>query len=160
MEGINNESVEILMNNTSKDKIKDLKNSIDEGKFEKNSSNGSVSNFKHLISRTLIWFIIFFIIYYLLFIKSAVKNKINVFKAAIKKFLKLVFYVLVGFTSVAISSKVIIGEIILNPILIFIVVIFICEGITLLIIRKDKLKVKDSLISTLMMMAIIIYSQY
>ena len=152
------------MNNTSKDKIKELTNNIDESKFEKNSSNKFLSNFKHLISRTMIWFIIFFIIYYLLFMKlfmkSVARNKMRIFKAAIKKFLKLIFYVLAGFASVGISSEIIIGEIILNPILIFITVIFICEGITLLIIRKDKLKVKDSLISTLMMMAIIIYSLY
>ncbi|BCZ48185.1 hypothetical protein psyc5s11_42520 [Clostridium gelidum] len=160
IEGISSKSVEILTNNTSQEKIEKLINNTEDSKFEKSFSNIFLANFEHLILRTMVWFVIFFIIYYLFFNKASVKDKMSLFKVAIKEFLKLMFYVLVGFIGVAVRSNIIKGLENLNPIIIFIVMILICESITLLVIRKDKLKVRESLISTLMMMAIIIYSQY
>lgn len=159
IEGVSSKAIEILTNNTSKEQIEKVTNSIDERKFEKSLPNIFLANFKHLVSRTILWFIIFSVIYYLFVLKAAVKSKMRIFKIAIQKFFKLVFYVLVGFIAVAVSSIIMAGNKTLNPIMIFITVILVCESITLLIIRKDKIKVRDSLISTLMMMAIIIYSQ-
>jgi hypothetical protein len=160
IESISSKAVEILTNNTSQEKIRKLINNADDSTLGKSFPNIFLANFGHLISRTIVWFVIFFIIYYLFVMKATAKNKLSLFKVGIKKFFKLMFYVLVGFISVAVSSNSIKGFKISNPIIIFIVVISICEGITLLIIRKDKLKVKDSFISTLMMIPIIIYSQY
>lgn len=160
IEGVSVKAIEILTNNTNKEQIEKVTSTIDESKFENSLSNMFIANFKHLISRTIAWFVIFFITYYLFVMKAACESKMNLFKAAIKKFIKLVFYVLIGFMAVAVSSKIMIGNKTLNPIMIFITMIFICEGITLLIIRKDKLKVRDSIISTLMILPIIIYSQY
>ncbi|MFW2491246.1 helix-hairpin-helix domain-containing protein [Clostridium chromiireducens] len=160
IEGVSREAIEILTNNTNKEQIEKVKSTIDERKLEKSFSNMFIANLKHLISRTMVWFVIFFITYYSFVMKTTVKSKIGVFKVAIKKFFKLMFYVLVGFISVLVSSNIIIGNKTLNPIIIFITVTFIGEVITLFIIRKDKLKVRDSIISTLMIIPIIIYSQY
>jgi hypothetical protein len=160
IEGISSKAVEILTNNTSQEKIQELMNSIDEGKMQNSFSNIFLANFKHLILITLLWFIIFFVVYYLFVMKAKVKDKMSLFKVASKKFLKFIFYVAVGFIGVGTRSTIFIENKILNPIVIFIIVICICEGITLLLIRKDKVKVRDSFISTLMMMSIIIYSQY
>ena len=99
IEGISSKAIEILTNNTSKEKIEKVTNNIDESKFEKSFSNIFLANFKHLILRTIVWFVIFFITYYLFVMKATVKNKMSLFKVAIKKFFKLMFYVLVGFIS-------------------------------------------------------------
>ena len=160
IEGVSGKAIEILTNNTSKEQIEKVTRTIDESKFEKSFSNMFIANLKHLVSRAIFWFIIYFVVYYLLRLKATVKSRKSIFKVAIQKFFKLMFYVLIGFMAVAVSSIIIIGNKILNPIIIFIIVILICECITLLIIRNDKLKVRDSIISTLMMIPIIIYSQY
>lgn len=160
IEGVSGKAIEILTNNTSKEQIEKVTNTMDESKFKNSFSTMFIASFKHLISRAMVWFVFFFITYYLFVMKNTAKNKMSTFKVAIKKFLKLIFCVLVGFISVIVSSNIIIGDKTLNPMLIFITVIFISEGITLLRIRKDKLKVRDSIISTLMMIPIIKYSQY
>lgn len=160
IEWVSGKAIEILANNTSKEQIEKVTSTIDESKFEKSFSTMFIANIKHLISRAIFWFIIYFVVYYLFILKAAVKSKKSIFKVAIQKFLKLIFYVLIGFMAAAVSSIIIIGNKTLNPIIIFITVIFIYEGITFLAIRKDKLKVRDSIISTLMMMPIIIYSLY
>lgn len=160
IEGVSSKVIEILTNNTNKEQIEKATSTMNESKFEMSFSKMFIANFKHLILRTILWFAIFFITYYLFVMKAALKSKKSIFKAAIKKFLKLMFYALIGFISVAVSSNIIKGLKLSNPIIIFILVIFICECITLLIIRKDKLNVRDSIISTLMMIPIIIYSIY
>lgn len=160
IEGVSGKAIEILTNDTNKEQIEKVKSTVDEREFEKSSSTMFIANLKHLISRAMIWFVVFFITYYLFVMKTTVKSNMSLFKVAIKKFFKLMFYVLVGFISVLVSSNIIIGNKTLNPIIIFITVIFIGEGIILFIIRKDKLKVRDSIISTLMIIPIIIYSQY
>jgi competence ComEA-like helix-hairpin-helix protein len=160
IEGVSDKAIEILTNKTNKEQIEKVKSTINEREFETSFSKMFIANFKHLISRAMVWFVIFFITYYLFVMKTTAKHKMSIFKIAIKKFFKLIFYVLVGFISVIVSSNIIIGDKTLNPILIFIAVIFISEGITLIRIRKDKLKVRESIISTLMMIPIIIYSQY
>lgn len=161
IEGVSGKAIEILTNNTNKEQIEKVTSTtMDESRFKMNFSKMFIANFKHLILRTMEWFVIFFLTYYLFVMKATFKSKKSIFKVAIKKFLKLMFYVLIGFMAVAVSSIIIIGNKILNPIIIFSVVILICEGITLLIIRKDKLKVRDSIISTLMMIPIIVYSIY
>lgn len=119
-----------------------------------------ISNLKHLISRAIIWFIIYFLVYYLFRLRITAKSKKIIFKVVIQKFFKMMLYVLIGFMAVAVSSIIVIGNKSLNSIAIFITVILICEGITVLIIGKDKLKAIDSIISTLMMSTIIIYSIY
>lgn len=159
IEDVRGKAIEILTNNTNKEQIEKVTSTINESKFGMSFPKMFIANFKHLILRTMLWFVIFFITY-LFVMKGALKSKKSIFKAAIKKFLKLMFYVLIGFMGVAVSSIIIIGNKILNPIIIFIVVILICEGTTLLIIKKDKLKVRESIISTLMMILIIIYSIY
>ncbi len=160
IEGVSYKAIEILKNNTNKEQIEKVTSTMNESKFEKSFSTIIIANLKHLISRTMMWFVIFFITYYLFVMKASFKSKKSIFIAAIKKFFKLVLYVLIGFMAVAVSSIIIIGNKTLNPIIIFIAVIFIYEGITLFAIRKDKLKVRDSIISTLMMTPIIIYSIY
>jgi len=109
---------------------------------------------------TILWIIIFSIIYYLFVIKDVIKEKKKLFKIMMKNFFKLIFYALIGFIAAGVSSNIMDGNKKFNPVIIYIVLIFICEGVTLLIIRKDKIKLKHSVISTLMMMAIIIYSLY
>ncbi|OOM68194.1 helix-hairpin-helix domain-containing protein [Clostridium sp. BL-8] len=160
IEGVSGKAIEILTNNTNKEQIEKITSTMNESKFEKSFSTIFIANFKHLISRTIMWFVIFFITYYLFAMKASFKSKKSIVIAAIKKFFKLALYVLIGFMAVAVSSIIVIGNKTLNPIIIFIAVIFIYEGITLLVIRKDKLKVRDSIISTLMIIPIIIYSQY
>ncbi|MZK52676.1 helix-hairpin-helix domain-containing protein [Clostridium beijerinckii] len=160
IEGVSDKAIQILTNNTSKEQIEKVTKTMNESKFEMSFSKMFIANFKHLILRTMMWFVIFFITYYLFVLKAAFKNKKIIFKIAIIKFLKLVFYALIGFISVAVSSNIIKGLKLSNPIIVFVTVIFICESITLFVIRKDKLKVRDSIISTVMMIPIIIYSQY
>lgn len=160
IEGVSDKTIEILTRSTSKDEMRRVKSTMDESKLEKSFPAIFIASLKHLISRTMIWFVIFFITYYLFIMKAEFKNKKGIFIAAIRSFLKLVLYVLTGFMAVAVSSIIIVGNKTLNPIIIFMAVIFIYEGITLLVIRKDKLKIRDSIISTLMMIPIIIYSQY
>jgi len=160
MDGVSNKAIEILTNNTSKDHIEKVTKNIDESKLEKSLSNLLLANFKHLGLMTILWFIIFSIIYYLFVIKDVIKEKKKLFKIMMKNFFKLIFYALIGFIAAGVSSNIMDGNKKFNPVIIYIVLIFICEGVTLLIIRKDKIKLKHSVISTLMMMAIIIYSLY
>ncbi|EJO5348006.1 hypothetical protein NRP93_002107 [Clostridium botulinum] len=87
-------------------------------------------------------------------------NKKILFKIAIKKFFKFIFYVFLALASVLISSSIVIGNKIFNPIIVFLILTFICESITLFTIRKNKINIKNSFISTLMIMTIIIYSLY
>lgn len=158
MDGISSNTMEVLNKSTSKDEIERITRSINTSNMEKGLSNIFIANLMHLGVRFVLWFIVFSIVYHFIFIKNYVKDKKKIFKLMIKNFFKLLFYVLAGFIATGISSKIMVGDKILNPITIFLIFIGICEAITLLIIRKDKLKVKRSVVSTLMMLAIIIYS--
>ncbi|RXI57952.1 helix-hairpin-helix domain-containing protein [Clostridium tetani] len=164
IERISEETVETLKSSSSEEKFKkatkELENSLSKGKFEKNFSNIFYANFKHLIFRTLIWFIIFFITYYVLIVKDPYKEKKYLLKVVIKNFSKFIFYVLLGIIAVMASSNIFIKNKALNPTIVFTAIIFICEGITLLTLRKNRIKVRNSLISTLMISAIIMYSLY
>jgi competence ComEA-like helix-hairpin-helix protein len=156
--GISGNTIEILNKITSKDEIERITTSIKQINMEKSLSNIFVANLIHLGFRFMLWFIIFSIIYYRIIIKNNVKDKKKIFKLMVKNFFKLLLYVLAGFIATGISSKIMVGNKILNPIMLFLIFIGICEAITLLIIRKDKQKVKSSVVSTLMMLSIIIYS--
>ena len=160
IEGISSKAVETLKNSSSKEEIEKANKQINQGGFENNFYKIISANLKHLILRSLIWFVIFFAIYYLLMMKSIVKNEKSLLKTAISRFFKFIFYVLIGFIGVIVSSNIYLGDKALSPIIVFIALIFICESITLLALRKDSIKVRNSLISTLMMMMIIIYSLY
>lgn len=160
IEGISRKAVETLKSNSNKEKIEKLSKQMDEGKFENSFYKILSANLKHLIIRTMIWFFVFFISYYLLMMRVEIICKKNLVKTAISKFFKFIFYVLGGLIAVIVSGNIYIGNETLNPIIVFIVLIFICESIVLLILRKDKIKVRNSLISTLIMMLIIIYSLY
>lgn len=156
--GISSNTIEILNKSTSKDEIERITKSIDQINMEKGLSNIFVANLMHLGFRFMLWFIIFSIIYHLIIIKNNFKDKKKIFKLMVKNFFKFLFYVLAGFIATGVSSNIMVGNENLNPIMLFLIFIGICEAITLLIIRKDKLKVKRSVVSTLMMLSIIIYS--
>jgi DNA uptake protein and related DNA-binding proteins len=156
--GISNNTIEILNKSTSKDEIERITKSKEQIYMENSLSNIFVANLMHLGFRFMLWFIIFSIIYHLIIIKNNLKDKKRIFKIMAQNFFKLLFYVLAGFIATGVSSNIIVGNKNLNPIIIFIIFSGICEAITLLTIRKDKLKVKNSVVSTLMMLSIIIYS--
>jgi len=158
IDGISSNTIEILKKSTSKEEIERITESVDESKLGKSYTNLFLANTMHLGFRFMLSFIIFSIIYHFLIIKNNVKDKKKTFKLIAKNFFKLLFYVLAGFIATGVSSIIIVGNVNLNPIMLFLIFIGICEAITLLIIRKDKLKVKRSVVSTLMMMLIIIYS--
>ncbi|WML34486.1 helix-hairpin-helix domain-containing protein [Clostridium sp. OS1-26] len=164
IEGISKRSAETLKSSSSEERIKEVSKELEkkfgEGKFEKSFSNIFSANLKHLISRSIIWFIVFFIIYYVLVMRNRYKDKKNLFKTAAKKFFKFILYVLLGIIATVVNGNIFIGNKTLNPIIVFTALIFICEGITLLALRKDSIKVRDSFTSTLMMMVIIMYSLY
>ena len=158
IDGISSNTIEILIKSTSKDEIERITKNIDKSNKGKSISNIFLANMVHLGFRFILWFIIFSIVYHFIIIKNHVKDRKQIFELMVKKFFKLIFYVLAGFIATGVSSNIMVGNKNLNPILLFLIFIGICEAITLLIIRKDKLKVKRSVISTLMMMSIIIYS--
>lgn len=156
--GVSGKSIELLKKSTSKEEIERITKSIDENNLGKNLSKIFLANLTHLGFRFIMWFIIFSILYDFTVIRKDIKDKKKIFKIMVKNFFKLIFYVLSGFIATGVSSNIMGGDENLNPIMIFLIFIGICEAITLLIIRKDKLKVKRSVVSTLMMLSIIIYS--
>ncbi len=158
IEGISKGSVEILKNSNSKQKLEKVKNELQNfsSKLDSKLYNIVFRNFKHLILRTLAWLGIFLSTFYLLFARKVIKNKSDLFKFVIKKFFKFILYVLLGFVSAFTGNAIMKKS--FNPIIIFLLAALILQGITFLIIRKDKIKVKDSFISTIMLMTIIIYS--
>ncbi|WP_027624579.1 helix-hairpin-helix domain-containing protein [Clostridium lundense] len=160
IKGITKASVEILKNSSSKEKLKKVKNELKNisRNIENKVFNIALGNFKHLILRTVEWLVIFLIFYYLIIARKTIKNKNDLFKSIAKKSFKFIFYVLLGLTSAFASNAIWIGNKNLNPIIIFMLLIFILQGIGFLIIRRNKVKLKDSFISTIMLMIIIIYS--
>lgn len=158
IDGISSKTIELLIKSTSKDEIEKTTRDIDPSIIEKSFSKIFLANIIHLGTRFILCFIIFSIVYHFFFIRNKVKDKKKIFKLVVKNFFKLLFYVLAGFIATGISSNIMVGDENLNPITIFLIFIGIYEAITLLIIRKDKLKVKRSVVSTLMMLSIIIYS--
>lgn len=156
--GISSKTIELLKESTNKEEIERITNSIDPINIEKSFSNIFLANIIHLGFRFILWFIIFSIIYNFIPIKNDITDKKKIFKLMVKSFFKLLFYVLAGFIATGVSSNIMVGNQNLNPIIIFLIFIGICQVITLLIIRKDKLKVKRSVVSTLIMLPIIIYS--
>jgi competence ComEA-like helix-hairpin-helix protein len=160
IEGISKGSVEILKNSSSKQKLEKVKNELENFsiKIDNKLSNIVLGNFKHLALRTSAWLAIFLITYYLLFARKVIKNKRDLFRFMIKKSSKFILYVLLGFIAAFAGNAIWMRNKNLNPIIVFVLFAFILQGITFLIIRKNKVKVKDSFTSTIMLMTIIIYS--
>lgn len=156
VKGISTKSVEILKNNSDRDKIKAL-NIIDENKFK--FSNLFIANIEHLIVRSLIWFIIFMLVYYII-IRYALKISINNlrFKIIVVKFFKFILYIFLGLISLIVGSTVIIHNRSLNVLIVILILILIIQSITILFIRKNKVKVRESLISSLIILVIVMYS--
>ncbi len=156
IEGISRNTLETLEVNSSKEKLEKISKEIEERQFQKNFSKIFSANLKHLGLRTILSFAAFFILYFIWMRKVEVNYKKNLFKNVTLKFLKFTFYVVLGLSSVVVGMR----TKPINPILMFTLLVFICEGITFLIIRKNSIKVRDSLLSTLIMMILILYSLY
>lgn len=161
IEGISSGAVQALKTNSSKETIEKISCKFTEGKLENSLYKIFVASFIHLIYKTIILFVMFFLVYYLLTVRFKIKNRKSLTVFTIKKFLKFLFYVLIGMVSAFFGNgNVIIKGHTLNPIITFVVLIFLCEFITLLFVKKDNFKVKDSLLSTIMMSIIVIFSLY
>lgn len=159
IEGISKNSVEILKNSSSKEKLKNAKSELENftSNLDSKISNIVFGSVKHLVLRALVWLVIFLSTFCLLFDRKVIKSRRELFKFIIKKSFKFILYVLLGGIS-AFAANAIWTKKSLNPIMIFVLVVLILQGITFLIIRKNKVKVKDSFISTIMLMTMIIYS--
>lgn len=160
IEGLSEGAVETLKVSSSEEEIKKVTKELSEGNLQESFSNILLANLKHLIFRTMLWFIIFFISYYTLLMKNSFEEKKSLLRVVLKSFFKFILYVLFGIIAAVASGNIFIGNKALNPMMIFAVFIIICEGITLLIVRKNSIKVRNSFISTLIIMSIIIYSLY
>lgn len=158
--GISKGSVETLKNSSSKQELEKVKSKIENfsSKIDNKFSNMFLSNFKHLILRTIEWLVIFLLSYYLLIARKVIKSRSHLFIAMIKKSSEFILYVLFGLASAFAGNAIWMKNRDLNPIIVFMLLVFIFQGIAFLIIRKNKAKVKDSFISTAMLMLIIIYS--
>lgn len=112
------------------------------------------SYFTHLLIRSIILFAIFFAVYSQVILK---RRKVYI-KSAVKQLLKFLLYVLTGLISAAASSVINIQNTSIHPVGMFVIIILAMEAVKLLILRKNAVKFKDSLVSTLMMAAVIVYS--
>lgn len=113
-----------------------------------------ISSLKHYLFRTVIWFAWFYIIYFLLILR---KRGAYV-KRGIIQFSKLLLFSFAGLLSSILSAMVVIGNSGLHPVIIFAVIISIIELVKLPFLVKNKPKLRDGLISTLIMSIMIVYS--
>ncbi|SNS19431.1 competence protein ComEA helix-hairpin-helix repeat region [Anaerovirgula multivorans] len=157
---ISKATIEILQYNNSQERIQTMENQLEEkiesGKLVISFSNIIFAYIQHLFFRLMVWFILFFMVYYYIIIKE----KRPLLLTVIKKHIKFLFLVALGLISVILSSSLYIGDTTVNPISLLLIGVLIMQIIVSFIIRKDKIKTKDSFISTLIMTAIILYSLY
>lgn len=124
------------------------------GQSQLNLSALLLGNLKHMLIRVIMLFILFIMVYYLL----VLKGKGSYVKKVILQFLKFILFVLIGLVSTFLSIAVKIGNTGVNNVIVFAIILGIIELIKLPFLLKNKRKLRDSLISTLIMALMVIYS--
>ncbi|MCX7711813.1 MAG: helix-hairpin-helix domain-containing protein [Clostridia bacterium] len=158
IEGIQEKTRAILLQNSygigwTQEEVENLLNDGN-GQLRLSFSAILLKSLTHLFFKTMILFILFMTGYYFL----VLRGKGSYVKKGILQYLKFILYVLAGLISTVLSMAVIKGNAGVHPVTIFAIMIGIIELVKLPFLIRNRQKLRDSWISTLMMGGMVIYS--
>ena len=159
IEGVDNKTLSILSKNSLG--VGWTQEEVDKIINDNSGPNLSISTIissyvKHLLFRTIILFLIFYIFYFFMVLRG---NRAYIKKTAIQ-FLKFSMYALLGLLSSFFSVAVIIGNSSIHPIAIFAIIVSIIEIIKLPFFIRGRINFRDSLLSTVVMAGMVVYSLF